>query len=259
MANELKHKSVGVELTQAEYEAIGAHVFDSQATGDILYASTATQLSKLAIGSTGNILSIVSGVPAWIGGSSGSETSYTEGTPLVSIYATCGNTGSTNAEPFYVKSVMTGVGGTGGRTKFHLYTNVALGGWANALKAYTEFGASGRITGLGSAFCAELLLSAGTTQGTYAPLESELVADSAVSTGSATSFLHCNIAGSNSTGKTTINTNGYFFEIGDGIADTVGGMFEAEVNTDSMSMTHVLRVKIDGTAYFIPLNTAKTF
>ena len=51
MADELKHKSVGTELTQAEWEANGAHVFDSQATGDIGYASSATQLTRLGIGS----------------------------------------------------------------------------------------------------------------------------------------------------------------------------------------------------------------
>jgi hypothetical protein len=65
MTNEFKHKSVGDELTQTEWEAIGTHVFDSQATGDILYASSGTQLSRLAIGSTNNLLTVSGGVPAW--------------------------------------------------------------------------------------------------------------------------------------------------------------------------------------------------
>ena len=42
MANELKHGSVGTELTQAEWEGVGTHVFNSQATGDIVYASSAS-------------------------------------------------------------------------------------------------------------------------------------------------------------------------------------------------------------------------
>ena len=50
MANEFKHGSVGSSLTQSEYEAIGGHVLDSQATGDIIYASSATQLSRLGKG-----------------------------------------------------------------------------------------------------------------------------------------------------------------------------------------------------------------
>ena len=65
MTNEFKHGSVGSELTQAEWEAIGAHVFDSQSTGDILYASSATQNSRLGIASTNNLLTISGGIPAW--------------------------------------------------------------------------------------------------------------------------------------------------------------------------------------------------
>lgn len=67
MANELKHASVGTELSQAEWEAIGTHVFNSQATGDILYASSATQLSRVAIGATGKVLTVSGGIPAWVG------------------------------------------------------------------------------------------------------------------------------------------------------------------------------------------------
>jgi len=46
MADELKHKSQGTSLTQAEYENIDAHVFDGQATGDSVEASSVTQLSR---------------------------------------------------------------------------------------------------------------------------------------------------------------------------------------------------------------------
>ena len=54
MANELTHKDPGAELTQAEFIASDGtgHVFDSQATGDILYASSATVLSRLAKSAT---------------------------------------------------------------------------------------------------------------------------------------------------------------------------------------------------------------
>lgn len=193
-------------------------------------------------------------------GTSGRARTLLASAPLLSMYTTSASTsGSTSVEPLYVKNTMTGAGGVGGRARFHMYTNVALGAWSNALKAYAEYGASGRTTGLGSALCAEILLSAGTTSGTYAPLESELVANSEVSTGSATSFLYGNIAGTNATGKTTLNTNGFLFELGSGVEDTTGGIFEAETNTDSMSMTHVFKCRVGATTYYIPLNTAKTF
>lgn len=56
MANEFKHKDVGASLTEAEYDAVDAHEFDSQAQGDILCASSASQLSRLAAGNAGQQL-----------------------------------------------------------------------------------------------------------------------------------------------------------------------------------------------------------
>lgn len=65
MANELAHVTVGSELTQAEFEGTTLHQFDSQAAGDIAYASSTTQISRLAKGSDGDTLTLASGIPAW--------------------------------------------------------------------------------------------------------------------------------------------------------------------------------------------------
>ena len=67
MADELTHKDPGSELTQAEYISSDGtgHVFESQATGDILYASSATVLSRLEKATDGNILELASNLPAW--------------------------------------------------------------------------------------------------------------------------------------------------------------------------------------------------
>jgi len=70
MANELTHKDPGAELTQAEYitsDGTG-HVFESQATGDILYASSATVLSRLAKDANATRVLTNTGtgnIPAW--------------------------------------------------------------------------------------------------------------------------------------------------------------------------------------------------
>lgn len=48
MANEFQHKSVGTDLSQAEYEAVGGHEFNAQATYDTPYASSSTQISRMA-------------------------------------------------------------------------------------------------------------------------------------------------------------------------------------------------------------------
>jgi hypothetical protein len=58
---------------------------------------------------------------------------------------------------------MTGAGGVGGRTLLQVNADAALGSFTNALKAITVYGASGSTSGLGSAFVAELTLSAGTS------------------------------------------------------------------------------------------------
>lgn len=65
MANELIHNSAGTSLTQAEFEAVGLHGFNSQATGDLAYASSSSQLSRLGIGSASDILTVSGGIPAW--------------------------------------------------------------------------------------------------------------------------------------------------------------------------------------------------
>ena len=70
MANELRHADVGTALSQSEWEAVGAHIFNSQAAGDIVYASTTSQLSRLGIGSANQILAVNSGAtaPEWVSG-----------------------------------------------------------------------------------------------------------------------------------------------------------------------------------------------
>lgn len=67
------------------------------ATGDMLYASGVNTLAKRTIGSTGNVLSVVGGVPSWVatstlglGGSGGSSNWTDAGTYLTPLTATDG-------------------------------------------------------------------------------------------------------------------------------------------------------------------------
>ena len=269
MTNELKHGSVGTELTQAEWEAIGAHVFDSQATGDIAYASSATQLSKLAIGSTNNLLTISGGVPAWtatptvtsltvtditasdIGmGTSGSPTAYTAGTPLVAIYATSSNATATNAEPFYVKSVMTGAGGYGGRSTFHAYTNVALGSNFMGLKSYAQFGNSGSCAGLAAGFCAELKTPNATIAGgNYYVIEAEYVAGGTSTVtnpqGSQAGFHYMAQSGDP---DGDFDDNGYLFRL-DGCAASGGHLYDTTASVATGDAT--LKINIGGVTKYL--------
>ncbi|KKM26197.1 hypothetical protein LCGC14_1587190 [marine sediment metagenome] len=65
MADELRHKDVGGNLTETEYDAVDAHEFESQATGDILIATSAAQLSRLAKGTNLQLLRMGASIPAW--------------------------------------------------------------------------------------------------------------------------------------------------------------------------------------------------
>ena len=65
MANELRHAAVGVELTQAEYESVTGHQVNGRATGDLVHASSATQLSRLGVGTADQVLVVSGGLPSW--------------------------------------------------------------------------------------------------------------------------------------------------------------------------------------------------
>ncbi len=161
-------------------------------------------------------------------------------------------TSSSTVDPLAFTSTMTGAGTTGGRALFRMNAEAALGGWSNALKAHVVYGATAKTTGLGSAFVAELQLSAGTVDGTYAPLEAEIVTSAGGSTGTSTSFLYMNVTDDSA----TFNTNGFLFELGAGVVDTANGLFDAESKT-GIAKTHTLKIKIGGTPYYIALHTAQ--
>lgn len=163
--------------------------------------------------------------------------------------------GSVSVEPLSVSTTMTGAGGVGGRAKFLTTVNAALGGWSNAVKGEVVYGASGRTSGLGSAVLAEMTLSAGTSAGTYAPLEIELNFDTGASTGTATSLMYASV---NGTGKATVDTNGYFLNLA-GVTVGAAKLAATGTITNVNEITHGLRVKIAGSDYYLLAATAANF
>ena len=120
MANELTHKDPGAALTQAEYitsDGTG-HVFESQATGDILYASSSTVLSRLAKGSDGNVLELASGLPAWTASPTIGSTSWANANHAHAA----SNSGGTIAITATTGTLAVGNGGTGATTLNNLIT-----------------------------------------------------------------------------------------------------------------------------------------
>lgn len=214
-------------------DTASAYVLWDQSTDDLIFAGAARQI----MGTTGTPLVL------------------TAGSPIFDLYSTCASTsGSTSAEPFYVKSVMTGTGGVGGRARFHLYTTAALGGWANALKAYAEFGTSGKVTGLASAFCAELKLPNENmgSGGAYYALELEHVSagTSLVTAGSLsgnhTGFMYMAASGD---ADGDFDDHGYLFTV-TGLTSGSGHLFYAN---KSVPFDAYLKIGVGTATYYLGL------
>jgi hypothetical protein len=167
-------------------------------------------------------------------------------------------------QPLVVDTTMSGAGADGGRSKFAMSTNVALGSFSNALKAEVTYGASGRTTGLGSSFVAEMSLSAGTSSGTYAPVEIELNVPSGASTGTGTSLIYASV---NGTGAATFDTNGAILTLAGvtaGAADAVatpGATFAATATGTALGGANLrgLKVKIGSSVFYLAAIPAATF
>lgn len=121
------------------------------ATGDILYASGANTLAKLAIGSAGEFLKVVGGIPDWAAGGSGitsvsaqvfvADTTYTPTTGTqycLAIVQAAGGVGG-NA----TGSASAAGGGGGGGTAIGLFAVASLTG--QAIDVGTTSGASSSI------------------------------------------------------------------------------------------------------------------
>lgn len=159
--------------------------------------------------------------------------------------------GGTSVEPFVMDSTLTGAGGVGGRARFQLNANAALGAWSNALKGQVVYGASGKTTGMGSAVCAEMTLSAGTVDGTYAPIEIELNLGSNAPIGTATSLVYGSINGT----ATAFLANGTIINL----AGAGGDLFQTSAKA-AINATHALKLlRAGGVAYYVPCHTSAAF
>jgi len=177
---------------------------------------------------------------------------YTEGEELLEIWGTSASTsGTVTAMPLYVHSTLTGIGGVGRAAQFVLETNVALGGWSNALKGQVIYGAAGKTAGLGSAICAEMTLSAGTTPGTYAPLEIELNMGAAGVTGTQTSLIYMSV---NDAASTTFDDNGFLFSLNGVAAGASDAFYLADLTVTKAD--GLLKINVNGTAYYLFITTA---
>lgn len=205
-----------------------------------------------AVTATAAELNMLAGVTA---GTSAASKALTTDAAESLVWATTDATASETVT-LSIQDTRTGAGATGWAHKAELVSNVQLGAYSNALYGLVTFGATGSVVGLTAGVAGEVELSAGTTAGTYAALEAELTANAAVSTGTDTGFIYANIAGSNATGKTTINTNAHLMVLGTGVVDTTDGLFDVLAAPQAVTSSARLRIKVGATLYYIPVCAA---
>lgn len=167
----------------------------------------------------------------------------------MALYFTCPSANaSTSFEPVLFYTTMAVAGQVGGRVRAFMTTNVALGGWSNAFKAEVTYGTSGRTTGLGSALLAEMTMSAGCTQGTYAPLEVELNMGASGVCGTSTGFIFLSV---NDAASTTFDTSGVLFTLQGVASGSASVWYDATLSAGDAQET--LKVKTPSGIRYIAL------
>lgn len=148
-----------------------------------------------------------------------------------------------------VADTRTGAGATGWGIKGNLISNVALGSYANGVYGILSFGGSGAVTGLAAGVCAEILLGAGCTAGTYAGLEIEFGMDTSAVTGTDSSFMYLSLYGA---AKATFDTNGYFFQLA-GVTKNTGKLLADTTSGATARPVQALKCKTPDGIRYLPL------
>lgn len=163
------------------------------------------------------------------------------------------STGSSDAAAVSTTITMTGAGGVGWGTKSAMSANVALGAYANGLYGYLSFGASGKVTGLGSGTVGEIVMSAGCVDGTYAAFEAEIGMPADAVTGTNTSFFYLSTYGADAA---TFDTSGTLFNLA-GVTKGSGKFLQDTTSGATIRPVQVIKVLTpDGTRYLPLYSTA---
>jgi hypothetical protein len=178
-----------------------------------------------------------------------SVTGATTLTSPQSITSTSTNTGSSDAAAFVATETIAGVGGVGFAIQAIQNVNVAAGAYLTASYGYLAFGASGRVTGLAAGLTGEIVMSAATTQGTYAALDLEIGMPSGAKTAAATNFMYLSSYGAD---KATFDTDGNLFTLA-GVAKGTGKLLADATAGATARPVQVLRVRTPDGIRYLPL------
>ncbi len=229
MANELRHSDVGTALSKSEWEAVGGHIFNSQAAGDIMYASTTSQLSRLGIGSANQILAVNSGAtaPEWVSGVN-LATNFT---------VSANNSANETVYPVFVDGA---TGTQGAETDTGLTYNPSSGlltatGFSGNLTGTLQTAAQANVTSLGTltTLTVDNVIINGTTIGHTSDTDLMTLTDGVLTVAGEIDGTTLDISG-NADIDGTLEADAYTVDgtaLNEYIADTVGAMVGSNTET----------------------------
>lgn len=181
-------------------------------------------------------------------------TALTAATHNINSTSTSASTdGALTVEPNLFTATMTGAAGVGRSIRATLnVTNVALGGWSNAIKGLIDFKTSGSVAGLGSAICGEMVMPGSTMPGlgTYGVLELELVCPASWAGSNPVSFIYCEVSGAT---KTNFDAYGYLFTIAGVTSGAASVWYDHDGTSGGDTIGEWIRVKTPSGARYIGL------
>ena len=169
--------------------------------------------------------------------------------PPATVVSSSAATGSVDAAGLSVTETISGVGGVGFSIKGAQDVNVAAGAYLSAVYGILAFGASGKTSGLAAGVTGEIVLSAGTTPGTYAALDLEIGMPSGAVTGANTSFMYLSSYGAD---KAAFDTSGMFFTLA-GVAKGSGKLLQDTTSGPTIRPVQVLKVTTPDGVCYLPL------
>ena len=215
-------------------------------TGINISIATATAIN--IAGTTTTAVNVASGAVNI--GVTGTRRTLVAATPLFNMWATsAATTGNLRTAQF--NTYYTGTTATENieAVASIVTSNVGAGQWVNAFYGKVDLATNGSVSGQGGVICAEIAMpSASPAGGRYACFEAEINA-AGTGFGVSTSFFNGNAWGAQ---VAAFRTSGFIFDF-TGLGTATGGkIFDT---CTAAAASHALRINIDGTPYYIMLNS----
>jgi hypothetical protein len=161
------------------------------------------------------------------------------GTQVLQIYTTCGSTTDTGFGQQIIKNVMTGAGQSVEGLQVTLESDVKLGTYANAACFRADWKTNGGVAGLGSVICAEMVMGAGATEGTFGIVEFEVNCPASWTGTGPIAFLYMNTYGATAA---NFDDYGYFLNL-TGVTSGAAHIWYDHQGTAPTNVEEWLRVK----------------